>query len=349
MTMASLSYKSGFVSCDFDLDAPGKRFGAAQLLFSDNENAGRIHLVPIVVIANGDGPTVLLCAGTHGNEDQGQLVLRRLVHELEPSEVTGRVVILPALNYPAVRAWSRTSPLDNGNLNRSFPGDETSGPTSALARFVVDALLPRCDAGMDLHSGGPSSEWACSTFLCTCADPEVYRRSVAMAEAFHAPYLFVVDGRGSPTGFDPAAHACGVPFISTELGGGGISRETLDIGYRGVRAVLAHLGVLEAPAALLPEYETVCLNGFQGAGRVLAPFAGLVETTRKPGDRVEAGEVAALLYSLDEVARPPVELVFPASGVVYARHSSGRVVHGTVVCQSAPQTTLGEVRALAKG
>jgi predicted deacylase len=349
MTMASLSYKSRFVSCEFDLDAPGKRFGAAQLLFSDNENAGRIHLVPIVVIANGDGPTVLLCAGTHGNEDQGQMVLRRMVHELEPSEVTGRVVILPALNYPAVRAWSRTSPLDNGNLNRSFPGDEASGPTSALARFVVDALLPRCDAGMDLHSGGPSSEWACSAFLCTCADPEVYRRSVAMAEAFHAPYLFVVDGRGSPTGFDPVAHACGVPFVSTELGGGGISRETLDIGYRGVRAVLAHLGVLEVPTGPLPEYETVCLSGFRGAARVLAPFEGLVQTMRNPGDRVEAGEVAAVLHSLDEVARPPAELVFPASGVVYARHSTGRVVHGTVVCQTAPETTLDEVRALANG
>ena len=347
MTMASLSYKSRFVSCEFDIDAPGKRFGAAQLLYSDNENAGRIHLVPIVVIANGSGPTVLLCAGTHGNEDQGQLVLRRLIHELEPADVQGRIIVLPALNYPAVRAWSRTSPLDNGNLNRSFPGDETSGPTSALARFVVDELLPRCDAGVDLHSGGPTSHWVCSTFLCTCADPEVYRRSVALAEAFRAPYLFVVDGKGSPTGFDPAAHACGVPFISTELGGGGIAREALDVGHRGVRAMLAHLGVIETPTEPSPGYETVCLSGLRGAGRVLAPFAGLIETTRNPGDRVKAGEVAAILYSLDEVARPPQELVFPAPGVVYARHSTGRVVHGTFVCQTAPEITIGEVRALA--
>ena len=345
--MASSTYRSRFVSCEFDFDTSGKRFGSAQILYSDNENAGRVHLVPIVVIANASGPTVLLAAGTHGDEDEGQLVLRRLVHELEPGDVAGRIIVLPALNYPAVRAWSRTSPLDNGNLNRSFPGDETSGPTSALARFVVDALLPMCDAGIDLHSGGPSSHWACSTFLCTCDDAEVYRRSVAMAESFHAPYLYVVDGRGSPTGFDPAAHACGVPFMSTELGGGGIAREALDIGYRGVRAMLSHLGLIEAPAEPMPEYETVCLSGFRGAGRVLAPFAGLVETTHSPGDRVEAGEVAGLLYSLDEVARPPQKLVFPESGVVFARHSTGRVVHGTFVCQTAPEIALGEVRALA--
>ena len=101
MTMASLSYKSRFISCEFDVDAPGKRFGSVQILYSDNESAGRIHLVPIVVIANGDGPTVLLCAGTHGNEDEGQLALRRLVHELGPADVTGRIIVLPALNYPA--------------------------------------------------------------------------------------------------------------------------------------------------------------------------------------------------------------------------------------------------------
>ena len=345
--MASSTYRSRFVSCEFDFDTSGKRFGSAQILYSDNENAGRVHLVPIVVIANASGPTVLLAAGTHGDEDEGQLVLRRLVHELEPSDVAGRIIVLPALNYPAVRAWSRTSPLDNGNLNRSFPGDGTSGPTSALARFVVDALLPMCDAGIDLHSGGPRSHWTCSTFLCTCANAELFHRSVALAESFHAPYLYVVDGRGSPNGFDPAAHACGVPFISTELGGGGIAREALEVGYRGVRAMLSHLGVIEARTEPSPEYDTVCLNGLRGAGKVLAPFAGLIETTRNPGDRVEAGEVAAFLYSLDEVARPPEKLLFPAPGVVYAKHATARVVHGTFVYRTAPETTLGEVRALA--
>lgn len=345
--MSSSSYKSRFLSCEFDFDTPGKRFGDARLIYSDNENAGRIQLVPLVVVANGSGPTVLLTAGTHGNEDEGQLVLRRLIHELQPGEVEGRVIVLPALNYPAVRAWSRTSPLDNGNLNRSFPGDETSGPTSALARFVVDALLPKCDAGIDLHSGGPWSHWACSVFLCTCADAELYRRSVELAEAFHAPYLYVVDGKGSPTGFDPAAHACGIPFISTELGGGGIAREALDVGYRGVRAVLAHLGVIEAKTEASPGYDTVYLSGLGGSDSLLAPFAGLLETTREPGDRVEAGEVAGLLYSLDEVTRAPEKLFFPACGVVYAKHTTGRVVHGTLVYQVAPEITLGEVRSLA--
>ena len=157
----------------------------------------------------------------------------------------------------------------------------------------------------------------------------------------------MVDGKGSPTGFDPAAHACGIPFISTELGGGGIAREALDVGYRGVRAVLAHLGVIEAKTEASPGYDTVYLSGLGGSDSLLAPFAGLLETTREPGDRVEAGEVAGLLYSLDEVTRAPEKLFFPACGVVYAKHTTGRVVHGTLVYQVAPEITLGEVRSLA--
>ena len=53
MTVVSASYTSRFVSCEFGFDVLGKRFGAPQLRYSDNENAGRVHLVPIVVIANG--------------------------------------------------------------------------------------------------------------------------------------------------------------------------------------------------------------------------------------------------------------------------------------------------------
>ena len=47
----------------------------------------------------------------------------KLCRELEPETVRGRVVILPAANYPAVIAGLRTSPIDDLNLNRSFPGD----------------------------------------------------------------------------------------------------------------------------------------------------------------------------------------------------------------------------------
>ena len=175
-----MRYRSNFVSCTFDLDQPGRTYGSASLVYSDNENASRVFQIPIVTIANGSGPTVLFCAGNHGNEDQGQLILRRLVNELDPADVQGRVIVLPAMNYPAVRANTRTSPLDGANLNRSFPGDGTAGPTQAIARFMSDAIVPEADIGMDLHSGAHGAEFVITTFLVAAADRDVHARSLAV-------------------------------------------------------------------------------------------------------------------------------------------------------------------------
>ncbi len=342
-----VNYKSDFISCDFDFEAQGKNYGAARLVYSDNANAGRVFLIPIVTIVNGNGPTVLLSAGNHGNEDQGQLILRRLIHELEPKDVQGRIIFVPALNYPAVRSSTRTSPLDNENLNRSFPGDGTSGPTSAIARFVVDALLPLADAGMDLHSGSYGAEFVNMTFLCTCADSALYRKSVELADAFQAPYMYVVNGLESPTGFDPAAHAQNIPFMSTELGGGGIDREVMRIGSRGVRNVLAHLNVIAAPEAGSESESTVYLDAVNGSGGILAPFEGIFEAEFDAGDEVAEGQTAGFLFSLDEIEREPKELLFTDSGVVGIKSVSARMFHGSRVCATAKAVTHDEILALA--
>lgn len=342
-----VKYKSDFVSCDYDFDAQGKNYGAARLVFSDNENAGRVIPIPIVTVANGSGPTVLLSAGNHGNEDEGQLILRRLIHELEPSDVQGRIIFVPALNYPAVRAWTRTSPLDNGNLNRSFPGDGTVGPTPAIARFVVDALLPLADAGMDLHSGGNSAKFVNTSFLCTCSESAIYHKSVELADAFQAPYMYVVDGKASPTGFDPAAHAQKIPFVSTELGGGGIDREAIKVGYDGVRNVLAHLNVIATPEDASTMLSTVYLDAVNGSGSVLAPFAGLFEAQFDVGEEVKEGQTAGILFSLDEINRPPKELNFTTSGIVSVKTVGARTVHGSRICTTAKAVTHDQILMLA--
>ncbi len=322
-------YRSSFISCDFDFDANGKHYGAAHLDYSNDEGASRVFPIPIVSITNGDGPTVLLTAGNHGNEDEGQLILRRLIADISPENVQGRIIALPALNYPAVRANTRTSPLDGGNLNRCFPASTVAGPTDGIARFVVDALLPLADAGVDLHAGGASAKYVNTTFLCTCEDAAVFRKSFDLAKAFNAPYMYVVDGRGSPTGFDPAAHAAAVPFISTELGGGWIDREALEVGYQGVRNVLAHLGIIATSEVRTESGQITYLDARKSEGVVYAPHEGLFESRIDLGEEVEAGQTAGVLYSLDEVDRPPTVLNFPDAGIVCAKHISARVVSGT--------------------
>ena len=51
---------------------------------------------PMAVIRNGEGPSILLMAGNHGDEYEGQDTLARLIHDLEGSDIRGRVIVMPA-------------------------------------------------------------------------------------------------------------------------------------------------------------------------------------------------------------------------------------------------------------
>ena len=77
------------IAVSIDLDAPGKRIGHLELLWSDDEHAYGIIPVPIAVIANGNGPSVLVTAGVHGDEYEGLVITRKLIAELSPARSPG--------------------------------------------------------------------------------------------------------------------------------------------------------------------------------------------------------------------------------------------------------------------
>ena len=111
-----------------DFSATGKQLGYGHVVHSDNVHDGSIIPVPVAVISSGPGPVALVVAGTHGDEYEGQILAHELIRELEPGQLNGTVIVVPAANSPAVRAAARVSPIDAGNLNRSYPGNPAWRP-----------------------------------------------------------------------------------------------------------------------------------------------------------------------------------------------------------------------------
>ena len=101
-----------FATVDFERD--GVQHGFLRLPYSRDDSAWGSVLTPITVIGHGDGPTALLTGGNHGDEYEGPIALFDVARSLAPDAVTGRVIIVPALNYPAFRAGTRTSPKPTG-------------------------------------------------------------------------------------------------------------------------------------------------------------------------------------------------------------------------------------------
>src|SRR5947209_12928845 len=236
------------LSPEIDFERDGKQFGFLRLPHSVHRSAYGWIPIPIVSIGNGSGPRVLLMAGNHGDEYEGQVALGKLIRELDPGEVQGHIIVLPSANFPAAMAGSRTSPFDDGNLNRSFPGDPNGGPTAQIAHYIESELLPRVDFVLDLHSGGSSLTYLPTTLMRRPDDPDRFERGVEMLLTFGAQFGCMVGvGWGDHT-LTAAAARVGTAHMSTELAGGGqVTPSALRIAEAGIRRVLHKLGVVETP------------------------------------------------------------------------------------------------------
>jgi len=149
------------LTAEIDFDRDGKQHGFIRLPYSVYRSAYGWIPIPVACIKNGDGPRVLLMAGNHGDEYEGQVALGKLIRSLEAEKVHGRIIILPSANFPAAMAGMRTSPLDEGNLNRSFPGDPYGGPTAQIADYIESSRSARTESCRIIRRGtcrtcGPS-------------------------------------------------------------------------------------------------------------------------------------------------------------------------------------------------
>ena len=235
------------VTATVDFERDGKQFGHLNVPHSRNDSGwGAVHL-PIVSIRNGAGPTVVLTGGNHGDEYEGPIALMKLARALDAAEIQGQVIVIPALNFPAVMAGTRVSPIDEVNMNRAFPGARGGGVSAMIAHFVQDKVLPLADALLDIHSGGKSMMFSPFAAFHRLPDTALMEKAKAAVLAFGAPVsleLVELDAEGM---LDTAVEEMGKVFVGTELGGGGTTTtETVAIAETGVRNLLAHFGIIDA-------------------------------------------------------------------------------------------------------
>ena len=118
-----------------DFMQDGVQHGFLNLPHSRDNSAWGSMMIPITVIKNGEGPTALLTGANHGDEYEGPIALYELAGNLKSQDIQGRVIIMPAMNFAAFNASTRASPVDDGNMNRSFPGSPTGTLTEKIADY----------------------------------------------------------------------------------------------------------------------------------------------------------------------------------------------------------------------
>jgi N-alpha-acetyl-L-2,4-diaminobutyrate deacetylase len=321
------------ITATVDFEADGIQHGFLRLPYSRDDSAWGAVMIPVTVARNGKGPTALLTGANHGDEYEGPVALMDLAATLDPRELSGRVIIVPAMNYPAFRNASRTSPIDRGNMNRSFPGRPDGTVTEKIADYFSRALLPMADIVLDIHSGGKTLDFV--PFACAhrLPDLEQEKACIAAMKAFNAPYSMMLLEIDSVGMYDTAAEEMGKVLVSTELGGGGSSSAYSNaIAKRGIRNVLMHAGIVQGRVDYRP---TVLLDMPSGDCFTFSEHDGLFEICIDLGGKVSAGDVIARIWPADHTGVAPIPYRAKIDGVLAARHFPGLIKTGDCMAVTA--------------
>lgn len=301
-----------------DFDGLGKQQGFLQVPYSHNLGGWANVMIPITVVAAGHGPTVLVLGGNHGDEYQGQIAAIKLAREIGPEDVTGRLIIIPSLNFPAARVATRLSPLDGMNMNRAFPGEAEGPVTSQIAHYLRTVLFPPSDVVIDIHSGGRSMEFVPCAHMHLVPDRDQRSRMFAAMLAWNTDFAFVyADIAG--TGLLPTeAEKQGKLVVTTELGGGEcIPAAVHRIAQSGLHNVLIHVGLLkgrELTRGDLGKRAPIITQALNREDYLLAPESGIFEISVDLGAKVDRGDVIGKIHHLERPDRPPEHIVASNSG-----------------------------------
>jgi N-alpha-acetyl-L-2,4-diaminobutyrate deacetylase len=320
---------------EINLGQDGKQVAYLRAPHSRNRSAWGSLLIPITVLKNGAGPTVLFTGGVHGDEYEGPVCLMKLSRELQAEEIQGRVIIIPALNLPASLAGQRLSPIDGKDLNRVFPGDPRGSMTALIADYVQRELLPRCDVVVDLHSGGYSLRFVPYISMHYLEDRVQTEETFAALKAFDAPVGLVIREISGEGLLDYEVERMGKVFLCAELGGGGmLSVHTLAVAEVGVRNVLKHLGVIPGEivpreARGLPATRLMEVPGPENYHTAMAH--GVYEPFLELGDAVETGDLLGQVHYLEECSRPPQPILAQRAGFLIGVRGPAHVERGDCV------------------
>ncbi len=317
-----------------DWESPGKRL--YHVPFTLDGTWGRVRVPLCVLCASRPGKTVVAIGGTHGNEYEGPVGLKRLIRDVDaPALAAGRLIVIPVLNVPAFQAGRRESPLDGGNMNRAFPGRADGTITSRIAQFVSEHVLPRADVVIDIHAAGDTYEIARCASFHMIEHPAQFEAMRDTAFVFGMPWIWIYT-RGMGTGLlTEHAEALGKITIGGEFGyGASADLQGVRWAYHGVLNVMRRHGVLSGAVETLlpPEYERQRFVASTDLDAwMTAPVSGISEPLVPLGTYVKRGQPVTLIHDFERIDEPPIEIRANLDGYLLVRRFRAPTTQGDVV------------------
>jgi len=320
-------------AAEFNLDEILKKRGTKSYGFIDlaiRPDGSTVKMPYMIVCGKNDGPIFVAEAGCHGEEYDGGEGIALLANRLDPNDVSGTFIGIPASNMVAFAQGVRINTLDFScqDMNRGYPlGDPKGFITKRILNYFIETFFKRANYVVCFHDGGKSIHLTPMS-IYHWTDDERGRTAREMAYAFGTCAVASMQKYPCQPGvsfFGSVYH--NVPNIQAELGGlsEGIDRpKFIEMSADGLENIMKY-------AKMLPGEPRYLQEGIDRLGEFEIEYlrtnnGGIHKPLKKSYDPVKKGDVLSEI--VDVFGEKVDEVVAPYDGVVLGYWSYAMVQPG---------------------
>lgn len=321
-----ISLVSGIISPSFAATKDGNPLEVSDLMAATGTKAsGFIEItaendqstrIPVTLI-NGEksGPTLTLIGGTHGYEYAPIIALQKTAQEIEAKDLSGNIIIVHVANMPSF--LGRTiyySPVDQLNLNRTYPGNPQGSLTERITHAITTHIIEQSDYLVDMHSGDGNEALRPYIYMPHTGNEDMDATIKGMALSFGIDHIIIdrtaVTAPENSIFTDMTALSRGIPAMTTEVGGAGSTdAHWVEKNLTGIKNLMRHLKILPGPPKVFS--PPVWLEDYTV---VTSPETGIFKAEVKDGYMVAKGGTLGQL--VDFFGAPIAEITAPFAGVI---------------------------------
>ena len=275
---------------------------STRLAWSPQVSISGLAIPTPVLVINGSkpGPTLCLTGAIHGDELNGIEVVRRVMYDITPEDLSGTLIGVPIVNLPGFQRGSRYL-SDRRDLNRYFPGEANGSLASRIANSLFTEVISHCNYLIDLHTGS-LRRTNLPQIRANMNNPKV----AEFVGGFDK--IAVVHHSGNPGMLRTAANHAGIIALTMELG------ESLRVQENqiaaGTHSVNSFLDKIEM-------YPRVFIWGeprpaYYQSTWIRAESGGILFSKKGLGDTVSIGDILGIVT--DPITNQSADLTAPVSG-----------------------------------
>jgi len=247
--------------------------------------------IPIAVAHGAKaGPVLALLAGAHGTEYASIVALQKLIGQIDATQLTGTVIIVPLLNVPSFqKIVPHLNPTDGKNMNRMYPGRMDGTQTDRASYLITTQVVEQADHVIDCHGGDIDESLRPYAYWNKTGREAQDAVSQAMVLAFGLDHIVISPDRprdpAASVYFENTATTRGKPSIIVEAGHAGtVDDADVALLTNGTVSVMRHLRMLAGAPA--PVENPVWIDHLAD---VASTQIGIFYPQVKPGSYVSAG------------------------------------------------------------